>query len=124
MSKIAMYFLLFASMCMTMTATELKIQLAGNEPISRHTVKLQCDQRAAELGLPAGTFEVEYLNGGGNSLAVLPIRGRSLIFANVISGSGARYASRELIWWDASGRDISLSSGSNPKLRTSCKKAD
>ncbi len=124
MTEFSKYFLLFASLCITLSASELKIQLAGNENISHNKVKIQCDKQATALGLPSGAFDVEYLNGGGNSLAVLPIGGKSLIFANVISGSGARYASRDLIWWDAGTRGISLSSETNPKLRTSCKTAE
>ena len=64
------------------------------------------------MGLPAGVFSVEYLNGAGNSLAIVPIGGQSVIFANVVSGSGARYAAREYIWWDAGGRGVSFSSDS------------
>ena len=79
------------------------------------------------MGLPAGAFSVEYINaagsdgGAGNHLAVLPIHGASLIFANVISGSGAKYAAGEYIWWDAAGRSVSLSSDSLAgKMRSEC----
>jgi membrane-bound inhibitor of C-type lysozyme len=51
------------------------------------------------LGLPAKPFTVDYLNGNGNSLAVLPINGQPLIFVGVISGSGGRYAAGRYIWW-------------------------
>ena len=76
-----------------MKATTLTISLMGSDPMTRNTVKCQCDRQAGALGLPTGVFPVEYLNGNGNSLAVLPIQGQSLIFANLLSGSGARRAS-------------------------------
>src|SRR5271168_3318615 len=89
-------------------ATDLTIHLAGDAPVSRHVVEYQCDSMGAQLGLPAGAFPVEYLDGAGNSVAVVPIGGRSLIFANVISASGARYASGRLVWWDAGSRGVHL----------------
>jgi membrane-bound inhibitor of C-type lysozyme len=91
-------------------ATDLTIHLNGSQPISRKTVKVQCDSEGAKMGLPAGVFSVEYLNGAGNSLAIVPVGRDSLIFANVTSGSGARYAAGKYIWWDAGGRGITFSS--------------
>ena len=90
-------------------ASDLTIHLNGSQPISRKTVKFQCDAQGAKMGLPAGVFSVEYLNGAGNSLAVVPISGNSIVFANVVSGSGARYAASEYIWWDAGGRGTTFS---------------
>ncbi|MDQ2774461.1 MAG: MliC family protein [Acidobacteriota bacterium] len=78
-----------------------------------------------KLGLPPDAFTVEYLNGGGNSLAITPISGRSLIFVSVISGSGARYASGPYIWWDAGARGIHLYSDSLAgKKQSSCRQLD
>ena len=82
-------------------ATDLTLQLNSSQPVNRQTVQYQCDAQGAAMGLPAGPFPVEYINGGGNSLAILPLHGGSLIFANVMSGSGARYAAQTYIWWDA-----------------------
>jgi membrane-bound inhibitor of C-type lysozyme len=93
-------------------ATDLTIHLNGSQPITRNTVKVQCDAQGSKMGLPAGVFSVEYLNGAGNSLAIIPVGGDSLIFANVFAGSGARYAAREFVWWDAAGRGITFSSDS------------
>jgi membrane-bound inhibitor of C-type lysozyme len=92
--------------------TELTIHLNGSQPISRQTIQYQCDEKGAAMGLPASGFPVEYLNGGGNSLAIVPVHGKSMIFANVSSGSGARYAASDYIWWDAAGRSVSFSSDS------------
>lgn len=96
--------MLAALACSTLAgATELTIHLNGTQPLSRKTVQYQCDAKAAAMGLPAGVFAVEYINGGGNSLVVVPVHDASTIFANVTSGSGARYAAGPYIWWDAQG---------------------
>jgi membrane-bound inhibitor of C-type lysozyme len=103
------------------SATDVTIHLKGSDPISRSTIRYQCDAQGAKLGLPATPFAVEYLNGAGNSLAILPVNGKSLIFANVISGSGARYAAGEYIWWDAAGRSVTFSSDSlSGKAQSEC----
>ncbi|HEY7339176.1 MAG TPA: MliC family protein [Bryobacteraceae bacterium] len=105
----------------TSDATDLTIKLTGSDAISRNIETFQCDVQGPQLGLPAGPFPVEYLNGAGNSLAVLPIQGQSLIFVNVVSGSGARYASGRYIWWDAGSRGVHLYSDSlEGKKETSC----
>ena len=102
-------------------ATDLTLHLNGSQSISRIKVQYQCDAEGAKMGLPAGTFAVEYVNGAGNSLAILPVNGASLIFSNIISGSGARYAAQQYIWWDAAGRSVSFSSDSLAgKMRSEC----
>ncbi len=107
------------------TATDVTIHLKGSQAISRSTVQYQCDAQGAKMGLPAGTFSVEYLNGACNSLAILPVSGTSLIFANIFSGSGARYAAQQYIWWDAAGRSVSFSSDSLAgKMRSECHRVD
>lgn len=104
-------------------ATDLTLHLKGSQPVSRSTFRYTCDANGARMGLPPGTFTVEYVNGAGNSLAILPIAGKSLIFANVISGSGARYAAGKYIWWDAGGRGASLASDSLAgNMRSECRR--
>jgi membrane-bound inhibitor of C-type lysozyme len=105
--------ILFVSACATVAPTQtqtidLHIQLKGSGPMQRKQVSFACDQNAAKMGLPSGTFQVEYINGAGNGLAVLPIAGKSLIFANVPSGSGARYAADKYIWSDGGSRGAFL----------------
>jgi membrane-bound inhibitor of C-type lysozyme len=90
-------------------ATDLTIHLPGDVPVQRHVVQMQCDPAAVKLGLPSSPFPVEYINAGTVSLAVLPLNGKPLVFANVMSGSGARYAANRYIWWDAGSRGITLS---------------
>ena len=72
------------------------------------------------MGLPAGVFSVEYLNGAGNSLAIVPVSGNSLIFANVVSGSGARYAAGQYIWWEAGGGVTFSSDSIAGKMSSEC----
>ena len=126
MKSILKYTLLggvFSLSALSAAATDLTISLTGSEPFTRYTAKFQCDGHAAALGLPTGTFQVEYLNGNGNSLAVLPIGGRSLIFTNVASASGARYAADQYIWWDAGARGVHLYANPDSlsdKEQTSC----
>ena len=103
-------------------ASDLHIQLPGNDSFTGTTASFSCDGNAAKLGLPAGTFPVQYINGAGNSLAVLPIGGKSLIFAGVVSGSGARYAASRYIWSDGGTRGAFLSSDlSDKNAITLCK---
>ena len=102
-------------------ASDLTIRMADSPSYTHKVAKYQCDSTGVKLGLPPGPFSVEYINGGGNSLAVLPIANHSLIFAGVVSGSGARYAAQQYIWWEAAGRSISLTSDSlDGKKQTFC----
>ena len=107
--------------CATASATDVTLHLKGSQAVSRSTVQYECDAEGAKMGLPAGAFAVEYLNGAGNSLAILPVNGESIVFANIFSGSGARYAAKQFIWWDAAGRSVSFSSDSLAgKMRSEC----
>jgi membrane-bound inhibitor of C-type lysozyme len=101
-------------------ATDLTIHLKGTEPLSRNTAQYQCDAKGAAMGLPAGVFPVEYINGGGNSLVVVPVHNSSLILANVVSGSGARYAAGPYIWWDAQGSVNFYSDSIAGKVQSAC----
>ncbi len=52
---------------------------------------------------------VTYINANPNFLAILPVADepQELVFASVISASGARYASGQWVWW-SKGSDASL----------------
>jgi hypothetical protein len=78
---------------------------------------------AAGIGLPAGAFPVEYINGAGNSLVIVPVHETSLIFANVSSGSGARYAAGQYIWWEAGGAVTFYSDSLAGKTQSACHRA-
>jgi membrane-bound inhibitor of C-type lysozyme len=43
--------------------------------------------------------EAVYYNAGPVSLAVLTIKGETVVASNVIAASGARYADAQYIWW-------------------------
>ncbi|MGB8481125.1 MAG: MliC family protein [Acidobacteriaceae bacterium] len=106
-------------------ATEVTLHLKGSQAMSCSIERYECDAEGSKMGLPAGIFSVEYLNGAGNSLAILPVNGASLVFANIVSGSGARYAAKQYIWWDAAGRSVSFSSDSLAgKMRSECHRID
>ncbi len=108
--------------CAVAAATDLTIHLKGSQPIVRKTVQYQCDAQGAKMGLPAGVFSVDYLTGAGNGLVVVPVGDHSLIFANVISGSGARYAAGEYIWWEAGG-GVTFSSANAGGPQSTCRRA-
>lgn len=88
-------------------AENLTVRLPGMK-VTRIRAHFECGTAGVALGLPSGPFTVEYLNAGENHLAVLPLHGQPLIFTNVISASGARYAAGRYIWWDAGDRGVTL----------------
>jgi membrane-bound inhibitor of C-type lysozyme len=45
------------------------------------------------------SVRVEYINAGDSSLAVLEFDEEFVVASNVLSGSGARYAGKQYIWW-------------------------
>jgi hypothetical protein len=60
-------------------------------------------------------------HGAGNHLAVVPVKGNSMIFVTVPSGSGAKYAAEEFTWWEAGGRGTTFSSDfPGPKASSEC----
>jgi len=45
-------------------------------------------------------LQVTYLNAtNGQSFAVLPVKGKQMLFVNVLSGSGAKYQAGSYTWW-------------------------
>jgi len=114
--------LVLLSMSAIAQATELTIHLTGSQPILKTTVRYHCDGQASRIGLPSNSFPVEYMNGAGNSLAIIPVQGRSLIFANVTAGSGARYVSGSYLWWEAAGSVTFSSDSIAGKALTVCQR--
>lgn len=113
--------LLTAGMTVPSLAEDLSVRLPGVS-VTRIHASFDCGADGVALGLPSGPFTVEYLNAGENHLAVLPIHGQALIFSNVISGSGARYAAGRYIWWDAGARGVTLYADSvNGHPKAECK---
>lgn len=72
-------------------ADPLAIDLPEAASAERSTVAYSCD----------GDRKVtaEYINAGDNALAVVDLGDARILMVNVISGSGARYAGRQYIWW-------------------------
>lgn len=103
-----------------LSATDLTIHLPNTPSITRQKVLYRCDATATRIGAPGATFPVEYINGGGNSLVVVPIAGNALIFSNVSSGSGARYTAQQYTWWEAKNSAILYSDSLTGKLQTAC----
>ena len=64
-------------------------------------------------------LQVAYINAGPNSLALIEIDGEDLIFAGVISASGARYAAGPYIW-STKGDDGALESAAMPDKAMTC----
>jgi membrane-bound inhibitor of C-type lysozyme len=105
-------------------ASDVTIHLRGSsQPIVQTEFLFDCGQAGSKMGLQPGTFKVTYINGAGNSLAVIPVNGSSLIFVNVASGSGARYAAGQYVWWDADGRSVTFSADSSAgRSKATCRK--
>ena len=103
-----------------LTGTDLTIHLPDAAPVRRQAVLYQCDAHGSEIGVPDSPFAVEYITGGGNSLAVVPISGNSLIFSGVSSASGARYQTQQYTWWEAKNSATLRSDSLTGKLQTSC----
>ncbi len=45
------------------------------------------------------TLLVKYMTVGDTPLASMTLNGKTLVFANVLAASGARYASGQYVWW-------------------------
>jgi membrane-bound inhibitor of C-type lysozyme len=111
---------LLAVLIMPARPADLAIHLPGTVPFSRQTIRYTCDSVGPQIGVPSGPFDVEYIEGGGNALAILPISGNALIFANVSSASGARYTAQQYTWWEAKGSATLYSDSLTGKLVSSC----
>lgn len=72
-------------------ADPLTIDLPGAASAERTTVAYSC---GGERKVTA-----EYINAGANSLAVVNLVEQTVLMVSVLSGSGARYAGQQFIWW-------------------------
>lgn len=97
--------------------TTLQLQLSSDRDFQRHVMTYDC---AAETPLA-----VTYINAAPNFLALVPVEGEAeeLVFASVMSASGARYASGKWIWStkgaEASLLDTTLGEDAEPVLTCS-----
>lgn len=101
----------------TAAETSLQLQISSDSDFQRHNITYDC---AADAPIT-----VTYINAAPNFLAVVPIpeEAEPLVFASVISASGARYASGKWVWWskgaDAELYDTTLDENSPPVLTCS-----
>jgi len=72
-------------------ADPLTIDLPDAASAERTTVAYSCE----------GDRKVtaEYVNAGDNSLAIVNLGKQTVLTVSVLSGSGARYAGQQYIWW-------------------------
>jgi membrane-bound inhibitor of C-type lysozyme len=77
--------------------------LEGVAPGETMQQTYRCDAPAEAMGLPAKAFTVLYINSDSNNLAIVPVKDARLVFANVVSASGARYAAGSWVWWEKGG---------------------
>lgn len=54
------------------------------------TLSYRCDDTA---------MNVTYINAGATALAVLTLEGETIVAANVLAASGAKYAGQQYVWW-------------------------
>ncbi|MBA5725994.1 MliC family protein [Bombella favorum] len=98
------------------TGNHLLIPLPADEIVGRQDVDYTCsldekkagdDVRSLRTSLPAGRFTVTYLSADIMALAVLPVDGRVMVFANVVAGDGAKYVGDRYSWW-AKGDEVTF----------------
>ncbi len=90
---IATLALLLSTAAAVAMESSLQLQLSTDQDFERRTITYDCATEAP--------VTVTYLNAAPNFLALVPIEGEAepLLFVSIISGSGARYASGQWIWW-------------------------
>lgn len=95
-------------------AEELSLPLPSDANATRTTAQYQCEDM--------GPLKIEYLTAGAISLALMKLDGQAQVFAQVLSGSGARYASGPYVWWikgaEGALQDLRKGEGAKP---VSCK---
>jgi membrane-bound inhibitor of C-type lysozyme len=95
-------------------SAQVVLNLNGN--FERNRVEYHCE------GMEP--FSVDFINAEPNFLALVPVGGKTLVFVNVMSGSGARYASGQYEFWtkgaDATFTDLQA----DPQTPVSCSEAN
>ena len=79
-------------------APHISIAVENGSPNMRTTARYDCAGKAVQ---------VEYVNVEPDHLAIVPVDGSKRVFVLVLSGSGARYAAGQYIWW-SKGNEASL----------------
>lgn len=81
-----------AALAVPASAIEASLQITIPGPVQHMVSTYDC-------GADTDPIRVDYVNGEAGYLAIVPVDGTPRLFVNVISGSGARYASGGHIWW-------------------------
>ncbi|WP_051241508.1 META domain-containing protein [Stappia stellulata] len=81
--------------------TEIRFELAlpAGTQVETATINYNCEDRQ---------LQVDYINAGPVSLAILNMADETVVAAAVVSASGARYAGGEYVWWTRGAREASL----------------
>src|SRR5579859_2019041 len=45
------------------------------------------------------SFKVTYYNGSGQSFALLPVKGKPMLFVDTLAASGVKYVAGPYVWW-------------------------
>lgn len=77
--------------CGAAQATTITIELPGAEELRTSDEVYECGDGAS--------VAASYLNAGNVALVVLSIDEETIVAANVLAASGARYAGDRYIWW-------------------------
>ena len=93
------------------------------QPTVKISIDMPAEATANSVTYACGdgiSLPVSYVNSDPNFLAVVPVDGKSIIFASAISGSGARYTSGRYEWWtkgdNATLRDLTVDESEKPML--------
>ncbi|WP_197083056.1 MliC family protein [Chromobacterium sp. LK11] len=105
-------------------ALTLSSAVALAKPLS--LPEIQAGQRQVVNYVCAGgaKLTVKYYNvKNGQSFAVLPIEGKTMLLANVVSGSGAKYAAEQYSWWTKGPEGALRNENSDKALLDDCKES-
>lgn len=84
---------LLAAASPALAAVDLNVGINLSGDVQIVTAVYGCGDAVPEL-------TVKYINAAPNFLAIVPIDGEDLVFVNVVSGSGAKYAAGVYEWWN------------------------
>ena len=121
MTRVTLTILAVSAATSLAQSTDLILHLKGAGPATHLSGKYKCDATGASLGLPPGVFTVRYVQRGDTRLAIVPVNGEDLVFAQVLSGSGSRYVTGRFTWWDAREPSFQMDEDAPDGKISSCK---
>jgi membrane-bound inhibitor of C-type lysozyme len=69
-------------------------------PLAVQAIQMQTRHTFSYTCANGKTFKVTYLNAAnGQSFALVPVQGRSLLFVSTIAASGVKYQADRFTWW-------------------------